>query len=123
VASHTRQDNNSSERIQVMADIKETKEAIAFAFSLAEALKTSLADGKISYMDIGNFISPAMKAGAAFEGINEVPAEMKDLDEAEAKELLDYVKAEFNLEDADLEYKIEKALELATAAYQLAKSW
>ena len=56
---------------------------------------------------------------AAIEGITQVPAEVGDLDESERKELQDYIQAEFDLPDDELEEFIESAIIWAFSTYEL----
>ena len=95
--------------------IQQTKELLDFIFSLVEAIKKSTADGDFSWSDGLNFIEPLKKIAPALDDIEQVIPEVMDLDSSEWNELVDYVRANFNLEvseedDSDIETKIEEAL-------------
>jgi hypothetical protein len=96
-----------------MSGIKETKDVLKFAISLGEAIDLSLADGKFGIEDLGNMIAPMVSAGEAFAGIDQVKAELSDLDQAERDELVQYAKDELQLSNEGLEQKIEAALKMA----------
>jgi hypothetical protein len=100
-----------------MPDIKETKEALAFVLSLGNALGTTLADGKITLSEAPQFMGALMAAPAAFQGLTEVPAELKDLDDAEKAELMAFVQSEFDIPNDQIEGVIEEGLALALAIY------
>jgi len=93
-----------------MAGIKELKEVVKAAISIGEAL----ADG-IGIEDVAALLD----LPAAIEGITQVPAEVGDLDESERKELQDYIQAEFDLPDDELEEFIESAIIWAFSTYEL----
>ena len=99
--------------------IKETKELLKFVIELAEAIDISLADGEFTFGDITNLVSAMMAAGDGFADINLIPAEMKDLNEAEALELYTYVKDELELDNPKTEEIVECALEIGLKVYQL----
>ena len=47
--------------------VKETKEVLAFVFSMTNAIKVSLADGDFDFWDAKNFVEPLKKIGASME--------------------------------------------------------
>lgn len=100
-----------------MPGIQESKELIAFTLKLGNGLGASLEDGKLSFTDAPKFMDAMMAAPAAFQGISEVPAEMKDLDEAEKAELIAYAKTEFDIPQDKVEELVEEGLSLAIAIY------
>jgi len=95
-----------------MASVKNTKELIAFAFSMGEAIADSYADGKISIMDAGHFIGVFSKIGPALDGLADIPAELSDLDDAEIADIMAYCAEEFDIADDELEEKIEIAFKI-----------
>lgn len=97
-----------------MAGLKETKEVIIFTAKLGNAIGKSLADGKITFTDAANFIDPLMKLPAAFAGIENVPAELSDMNEADRQELIQVAKDEFDLDNDKAEILIEDTFELGT---------
>lgn len=81
-------------------DVKEIKDVLKLVMSGYKAVVLSMADGKIGLEDLANLMIVAPHIGAAFENIGEIPAEFKDMDSAEAKELVDYVRSELGVDDA-----------------------
>ena len=54
-----------------MAGIKETKEVLAFVFSLGKATAAALEDGDLSWSDALKFVEPLKKIGPAIDDIDE----------------------------------------------------
>lgn len=67
--------------------IKETKELALFGFAVAKGIKASLADGKLSILDVFNFRGALKASEDAFAGIEKVPSELLDLSPEELGEL------------------------------------
>lgn len=97
--------------------IQETKELVVFVARLATSVDASLADGKVGVDDAAQLMAPLMAIPAAFAGITEFPAEVADLDPAEAEELKEAIKAELDLRGDAVEVIVEEAI---GAAFQLA---
>jgi len=74
-----------------MAGIKETKELMLFSIGLAEAIDSVTQDGW-QLKDIFTLIPPLSKLPGAIIGIEDVPEEIADLDEAERAELVEAIK-------------------------------
>ena len=70
--------------------VKETREVLAFVFSMANAIKISLADGDFDFWDAKNFVEPLKKIAPAVENIEEVLPELEDLSLDEVIELTKY---------------------------------
>lgn len=98
-----------------MAGIKETKELLYFVIEFGNALGKSLEDGKISVLELGNFIGSLGAVAPAFEGIGNLPTELADLDEAEKQELVEMVEARFDIPQDGVEAVIEKGLRTGVA--------
>ena len=77
--------------------VKETKEVLAFVFSMANAIKISLADGDFDWYDAKNFVDPLKKIAPAVENIDEVLPEIEDLSVDEIVELAKYSMTELGL--------------------------
>jgi hypothetical protein len=105
-----------------MEGIKETKEALIFVLELGKALEKGLSDGKLDLADALAFLPAMTKAPGAFSDSAKIPAELKDLSEAERVELTTYLKDEFDLSDDNLESKIELGLEVALHLAKLVAS-
>ncbi len=99
--------------------IKETKELIKFIIEFGEAVDASLVDGKIDFGDISNLVAAMLAAGPALTGANLIPAELKDLDQAEALELCNYAKTELGLTSPKIEEIIERAIEIGLKIFEL----
>ena len=95
-----------------MAGIQETKDVLAFVFSLGKATASALEDGAIGWSDAMDFIEPLKKLGPAIDNIEDVLVELQDLDDAEFEELVQFAKDEFGLEDLadDTEAMVEEAI-------------
>jgi hypothetical protein len=88
---------------------EDLEEAVDFAFNLADAVESSLEDGKISLTDAPKFLKTFMSSAKAIEGINNIPVEIGDLDEFELARIVDKVKARFDITDDILEIYVEDA--------------
>ena len=91
--------------------IQETKDLLAFVFSLAEAIKKSNADGDFNWRDGLNFIEPLKRLGPAIDNIEDIIPEVADLDAEEWNELVDYVSEQWNLDTSDTEDDISERIE------------
>ena len=113
---------------RIMAEkygIQETKELLDFIFSLAEAIKKSAADGKFSWTDGLNFIDPLKKLAPAIDNIDQVGAEILDLDGDEFSELVTYVEEKWNLKDEEdgvtVDEKVEDAINAGIELLKITK--
>ena len=102
-----------------MLGIEQTKEMLSFMFGLANVLGKTAEDGKISFMDLPEFIAPLTKAGPAFVGANVIITELADLDDTERKELLAYAKAELEIPQKKVEAFVENALEALSKIHEI----
>lgn len=93
--------------------VDKIKEVLAFPMALYVAYDRANADGKISFDDIPHAITPATKLLPMINAIKGVIPQLKDLDSAETKEVHDWVKAEFDIADDQVEAKIESGVGLA----------
>lgn len=97
--------------------VTELKELVGFGLSLGMAIDKSLSDdGKISFADVGNLLAPIMKAPAAFAGAEKALEELKSLDDEGKKELNEYVKTEFSIQDHKVEAVVEECVGIAVSA-------
>jgi hypothetical protein len=101
------------------AGTKELKELVKFAIEMGEAVDKALVDKKFTVDELGLLIAPLMQIGPAFEGLDQVGGEIKDLSEAELAELSAFVKEELDLENDKVEAIVEKAIEVGTCIYSL----
>lgn len=96
-----------------MAGINELKEVVAFGVSLGNALGKALEDGKITLTDAGLVVDPLLKAVPAFNGLEQVPAELADLTDEEKAELLQFVSEAFDIPQEKTEALVERGLKIA----------
>lgn len=101
-------------------DMKETKEIVRFGLKLGKALQEAMEDGNINLIDAFKFLPVLKELKTAVEGAAKIPAELKDMDDEERAELLDYFQEHFDLEDDELEAKVEMALDVGLALLKLA---
>jgi len=103
--------------------IKETKEVLAFVFSLGNAIKVSLSDGDFDFWDAKNFVEPLKKIAPAVENIDEVLPELEDLSLDEVMELTKYSMTELGLGgNIDIDAEVEAAAETVQNAITMGKS-
>jgi hypothetical protein len=103
--------------------VKETKEVLAFVFSMANAIKISLADGDFDFWDAKNFVEPLKKIAPAVENIDEVLPELEDLSWDEILELAKYSMTELGLGgDINIEEDVESAAEQVEDAIEMGRS-
>lgn len=104
--------------------IQETKDCLDLVLDLFGMGKEMAADGKLSVTDLGILVTKApmltMAAVKAFEGVKEIPAELSELSEQEAAELVAHVSAKVLPDTSDKAKLIaEKAFKVVIAAYGL----
>ena len=110
--------------------VKETKEVLAFVFSMTNAIKVSLAAGDFDFWDAKNFVEPLKKIAPAVENIEEVLPELEDLSLDEVIELTKYSMTELGLggnidveaEVNDAVKKVEDAIDMGKKMLSLVKS-
>ena len=102
--------------------VKETKEVLAFVFSMTNAIKVSLADGDFDFWDAKNFVEPLKKIAPAVENIEEVLPELEDLSLDEVIELTKYSMTELGLGgNIDLEAEVNDAVKKVEDAIDMGK--
>lgn len=115
-----------SEETSVKLDVKETKEVLLLAFGLGKVIKEAKTnDGKFTGNDLMLLGAVYPKFGPALDGIDKVPAELKDIDLEEAKELQDLVIKEFGelIDQAKLVEQINLGLKAVIALVAFVKSF
>lgn len=98
--------------------LKEVKELLKFVIALGMGFDKAYADKKIGVEDLGLLVAPLMLAGPALENVNTVVATLKAATPEQLQELDAFVKVELKLENAKIEFIIEKAIDLALAIYE-----
>jgi len=105
--------------------IKEVKDALAMVFAFGKIFKQAKEnDGVINAADLSLMVGAIPSMGPAFEGIDKIPAELKDLDMEEVKELLIYSSAHLggHFESEELKEKVEKGLAAVVAMLEFYKA-
>lgn len=98
-----------------MAGINELLDVIRFGVSLGNAMGNALQDKKFNLADLVFFVDSITKMPAAISGIEQVPAQLKDLDEEEKKVILETISKEFDIPQDNVEPIVEDALKIALA--------
>lgn len=99
--------------------VKETKEVLAFVFSMANAIKISLADGNFDFW----LESRKRQIAPAVENIDEVLPELEDLSWDEILELAKYSMTELGLGgDINIVAEVESAAEQVEDAIEMGRS-
>jgi hypothetical protein len=97
------------------------KLAVKFGCQFGMALEKSLEDGRLGVEDVGHFLPVFMQNANGMAQYKQLPAQIKDMDAEEAKELIKYCQDELNLANDGLEEKIERSLQACVVLLDLAK--
>jgi len=89
------------------------KKVLAFPLSLHMAYDLAKADGKVDINDLGHLMKPGMTLAGAVPMAKQAYAELKDLDETERADIMQWAQAEYDIKDDVLEAKVEAGLKLA----------
>lgn len=98
-----------------MSDLKigtrELEELLEFVFDVTDSIKASIEDdGKVTLKDAPKFLKPLLNSGKAFGGIQQIPAEIADLDDEELEYLIGVIRKRFEIEDKKLEAYLENLM-------------
>lgn len=102
--------------------VVQVKEVADLIVAIVKGAKAVGADGKIDLADLGQLVALAPALIAAADKIDQVPAELKDLSEAEAAELGAHLVAGLALESAHAQVVAEKGLSAVVALFGLVKA-
>lgn len=102
-----------------MSDVKNTKEVLKLIISGYKVYKGASADGKIDFSDLAQLMLLVPNLQPAFDDIDEVPKEVKDLDAAEAQELATYIVTELGVVEGKTAEIINASLGLLVSGYKL----
>jgi hypothetical protein len=102
--------------------IKETKEAVDLVLAVAKIVVEATKDGKVDAQDLGLLIALIPVVQPAVEGANQIAAELKDLEVAEATELAAHVAAKLALPTEKAQAVAQAALKAAVAVFALVKA-
>lgn len=100
------------------AGLNDLVELLDFGFQFKDAVVAAKADGKISLADFPLLFSLFAPAEAAFEGIENIPANWHNATDDERRAILDYFNQKFDLTDDRTEGKIEKFLAAFVLIYE-----
>jgi len=100
-------------------DISNLKELVIFLCKFAEGAIKSLEDKKFNLLEVVNFIPALTAIGAAIQDIDQVPLEIRDLDDEEQAELIAALREEFDISDDDIEDFVEDAFAAVVAVVAL----
>ena len=106
--------------------ISDTKEVLAFLFSLVEVVKKAKEnDGKISVLDLPLLVTVFPKMLPAFSNLDHVLVEVKDLKEDEIIELAAYVGAEISSAGASAKFvaQVESGIIVAKSLVAFIKTF
>jgi len=95
-----------------MLGTKETKEMLGFVLGLGNALGASMVDGKVTIGDLHNFVGPLLSSGDAFNGADQIPSELADLDAAEQADMLTFAETEFGVPEHAVNDVVEGAFDV-----------
>jgi len=105
---------------------KELVEVVDFAMGLAKLGVDIGADKKVDMSDLGLALQriPELAGVAvmAFQGIGEVPMELKDMSEEEAAKLVAHVMGKLAVEEPKARAIVEASLKASYAGYALVKA-
>jgi hypothetical protein len=102
--------------------IKELTDVVDLAVATVNVGMRAAADGSVDAADLALIMQLVPNVGPAFDGITEVPSELKDLSVAEAAQLVTHVGAILAVQDAQSREVVEAALATAASAFRLAKA-
>jgi hypothetical protein len=95
-----------------MQNVQQTKEMLAFLFSLHMAYDKSTDDGKIDWTDISNLIEPAKLALPAIDSVASIKDELLTLSAEDKAELVKWAEETYNIKNDKLEEIVEEGLSL-----------
>jgi len=112
----------SRKKIQPVADlgepkaqygIEELKQLAKFMFAVWDATRETIKDGRFKAREVFNYTEALRSLPKAFRGLENLPAEVKDLDKKELEEIRQFIIDEFKLNDKELEQKVEDIISIA----------
>lgn len=102
--------------------VKELKDVVVLLAQIANSSVSALKDGKVGVEDLSLFLKLIPLLPAAVDGAAQIPAELKDVDAAEVKELADAVVANLALDNEKAALVVSKSLGVVIALADLALS-
>jgi len=104
-------------------DVKETKELLTFVAQLGNGIGLSLADGKWSLGDVGNFVPALQGIFPGLSGLNLVNDELADLTPEEVEEIKAHVTMVFEIPQDQVEEFVERGVQIGLDLANLVKDF
>lgn len=102
--------------------IEETMDVVDFGVDFANAVIKTFEDGKVTPGDIIHFVSPVIKLPSAISGLEMVPAEIENMDEAELQTVVNSVMEKLNVPEDKAREIVKRSIEAVYSVYQLVKA-
>lgn len=98
---------------------KELTELVDLALTVVDVVSGVTADSKVDLMDLGQLMKliPVLQPG--FDGIDQIPAELEDLDEAEVLALVTHVMVKLTIQDEHAKKVVAASLKVLSAGFGL----
>jgi len=106
-----------------MLGIDNLKKLVKFSLDVTEQIASSLADGKITTMEIFGFLPQLVEIPGVVKSWPNIVAELKDLTPEERLELHAYVVSEFDIPNDKVESFVENALLQAVSLISLVEQF
>ena len=106
-----------------MAGIENVKRLLGFGLSIGNSIGKGLEDGKFDLADALAIAPDLLSLPDIIANGSETIDEVLDLTEEEGQELVEYAKAVFQLEDEQIEQRIESALALGMSVLVYLSTW
>lgn len=119
--SASKGESMSTEVAKVQMGIKDTDEVVTLIILAAKGAIESAADGKFDASDLPKLMPALLAAGPAIEGIQNVPAELWDLDSEEGVKIVGRIAGELTLSNEHAKKILVAGLQAAVANYGLVK--
>lgn len=98
---------------------KETKELLDGLLAMVKTGMDIAKDGKIGFDDISHVVGLVPKLVPAFDGVKALPAELSDLSQEEAADLVAHVVANLAVEDVKAKAIVAASLKVLVSGYGL----
>lgn len=109
-----------ADQVKRAVGIEELWDVLSAVIHIANGIDAANEDGKIDAIEIVTVVVGAsLPILDAIQGGELIPAELKDLDEAEQVELVNRVKSAFDLRDDNAEEFIEDVFRAASVVFQV----
>lgn len=99
--------------------VVETKQLLDVVLTGVDIVRKAGADGAINFADLGLLLSLVPVVGPGLDGADRIPAELADLDAADATEVVSYVMAKLSINDAHAVEVIDSALKVLLSVWTL----